>query len=1077
MWIVVTLIVSLLIGIFSFGIISRIFRKFSRNFVIEELKFSSLKRLKYSLSSTGSSDLINSKFTFPINSSDSNGFIRIQSFNSLFIFELIGFKIFISDMKLKIKIDSLNVLFNSNFFISQSTLNSMSNSNSNSKPKAKNKKSKSSISTLFSFIKPFIYYVFRPIFELVEISFKKICVISTIGEVAVNEICTSDEANISSAYVVESIWIENLEISSELYLKSLKVEQITTDSNHHVVVESIIELNSITIAKNSNFDEFRISVNKRAKISLNVKFLFFISLFLKSTITEKEDEDDDISDEIKSEDDNMYQFLPWPVLVYFKIPEIDFKLMLPETEAAIKYFKWLQFRFLSLDFQCFLSKNCLPKLTAWLGRLEIVAKIDEKDSIGSKHFCPVDIYLNRGPKQVAGQRRELIIVQKILLTNWSVCKNQKRTSLPEIFIYEWIASILNGSPSCSIHNETDETRNYIKPELNMSGIEALWERESSLKNLLTLEFFKSRSQSHDQDSLKRTIFGILDQIDFYVPFEFPISSLIDHSVVLFKAGWRPLSKKTEQGYWIGDGDKFLKQDWAFNLQTKRSRIRIEDDAFETKISAISHFQRIIAESRSRLEPEILAKFPSDANKPPSISKMQNLAKIIAVTTDHVTPDQSMALIDLQKALFSDYRNLISKSHLLTDWPLIDLSIEDFKVSLSWSPDWLGENGNLSALLNQIEHSDQITPDAIDSLSTFIGGFFDISGTAVQLNLRNYSRPILIAPDLRIIGPMFLVEAGVKDPDVLIKFPVRVLPPQTNTNLNFKGLPLDGTVNVLRTILPLKMYHCVHATISQPELVQATISPYWLGCIALLDRVIDRFVKASTEDPSPPLPGWDKLRYNVLGCHSRLTISSPCMISRITDSDPLSCTEIMNLSFPRGVDIGLAPDSLTMLKCPEASLSVDSQHLYRVRAALEKSGPLHLWDLDILPESQNNNKKNSRNNSVDSEFDFLSQNNLIPIIKFSKTELQVRFEIKNVFNEVPSHHWTVRPVARSNALESIFSSAEKVRVSVIFHVLKFKFFVCLFFNLDRCRKLWIRSKLSEVNQLRFIWAELWEMLLK
>ena len=161
---------------------------------------------------------------------------------------------------------------------------------------------------------------------MVEISFKKICVISTIGEVAVNEICTSDEANISSAYVVESIWIENLEISSELYLKSLKVEQITTDSNHHVVVESIIELNSITIAKNSNFDEFRISVNKRAKISLNVKFLFFISLFLKSTITEKEDEDDDISDEIKSEDDNMYQFLPWPVLVYFKIPEIDFKL-------------------------------------------------------------------------------------------------------------------------------------------------------------------------------------------------------------------------------------------------------------------------------------------------------------------------------------------------------------------------------------------------------------------------------------------------------------------------------------------------------------------------------------------------------------------------------------------------------------------------------------------------------------------------------------------------------------------------------------------------------------------------------
>ena len=95
---------------------------------------------------------------------------------------------------------------------------------------------------------------------------------------------------------------------------------------------------------------------------------------------------------------------------------------------------------------------------------------------------------------------------------------------------------------------------------------------------------------------------------------------------------------------------------------------------------------------------------------------------------------------------------------------------------------------------------------------------------------------------------------------------------------------------LRSILPLKLYHCVQASISPKDLVQATVCLIgWDVCTP--DRVIDRFVKSSTEDPSPPLPGWDKLRYNVHGCHSRLTIVSPCIISRIADSDPLSCTEV------------------------------------------------------------------------------------------------------------------------------------------------------------------------------------------
>lgn len=945
-----TLCLSVLIGFITIFIVYFI-RKTFKHFYLKGFKFNRFNAFRFA---TDFQDLKGA--IFPKDSAHS---VAFKSFYGGLVIEVIDFKLKLSNsFKLVFSIGALNIYFNSSFLIMKPTKKFSSKSTEKNSPSR------------------FWYYLLKTCLKTFEFYCKNISIIVTFGDT-----CSTE------AFVAEVFAFENVEIcknsSSLLAFSTAKLEQLTIE-NDQVESELIFETKFADLSREWSLSKFDLYLLDKVSLNINVRFLYFLSSFIKSLET---DENEDIKTK---------EFvLPWAMFFSLRVPEIDFKLILPETDPSVKYFKWLQFKFTKIDAKAFCSTASLPCLTAWLDTFELAVRID--DAIGAKNFCPIDKLLGRGPEQVVGQTKKLITAEKVVLCNWN--KNKQATSLPVSIINEWIKTLLDGTPLCSIKNDAIDLSSM---EFDSSNFEPLLDRTSAVPKI-TFEFFK-----FGDIKASKSLYGFLNQFDFNVPFELPISNLIDHSVVLFKAGWRPLSSKTERGYWIGDGDKFLRTDWNINLNAKHARLRVEDDAFETKLSAISHFQRKLAESRSRLEPVLLSEIDNDGSENSNNnSNMYKLAKQLAVSTDEITASQATALIELNKTLFSEYKDLIGKSHLLTNWSLVDLAIDNLKASLSWSPEYLGSKGTLSALLNRIEDCDQIKLEDIDTLSTFLGGFLDLSGSDFEIHLRNYSRPILIAPDLRITGPVFLVEDGVKDPEVLVKFPVRVL--SSGINSCFPNLPAEGTVDVLRSILPLKLYHCVQASISPKDLVQATVSPYWLGCLALLDRVIDRFVKSSTEDPSPPLPGWDKLRYNVHGCHSRLTIASPCIISRIADSDPLSCTEVLNLSFPHGVDVGIVPGGSFVLKCPEASLNVDSQFLFPVRSALESSGPLHLWDLGVADVDNSNNFSNS---SLD-----LSQNTVIPTIKLSKTHLELKFQIKNVFNEDPCHHWTVRPISRSNAADS------------------------------------------------------------
>lgn len=939
--------VALLLVIFV-TIILYVVNYFWKFLTVSELSYKGFRLLRYSSSRF---DLRRKAPKFP-NSSHLDTF---ELFNGHFVIEIAGFSIKFQNLKLNISINTINLFLNSGFFNSSASSTSL--------------------------VSKCLLYIIKSMANFLHIEVASFCLYATVGD------CKN-----SKSYVLQTLSIKKFVVFESktdlLSVEALLVDQFLISESESSKAESILRAQNFRIIGNIEFNQFDLSFSESVYATINVRLLFFVSSFLKSLPNSDVDNESDVTN-----------YIPWPTLINVSVTGIFFKISLPETDPSIKYFESLQCIASRLNLLCFIPRNGIPKLTLWLSCFKLVTKSAPKALLGSKHFCPIDYLLLRGPEYVAGLSKDLLVFESIILSNWS--EKCPKTNSPVHFISDWIKSVLQGSPNCSI--QSDYRSNFIVPELDLSFFDDIKDCVSAAK-LLTLQFFLNCSTIQN-----KTVYGVFEQLKGHVPFEYPVSSLIDHLVVLFKAGWRPLSKKTEQGYWIGDGDKFLKSDWAINLHIKRTIMSIEDDKFESKISAIMHFQRQIAESRCRLESALLSKITPSADV--SVSpQLYRLAQCMSVTSDKISSNQVVPLINLQKSLFSEYRTLLQKTHLLTNWSLTDLSFEDLKVCLSWSPEYLGSDGSLSNLLNKIENGSQMTSESIENLSTFIGGFFDISGKSVQVNLRNYSRPILIAPSLHARGPMFMVEDGVKDPDVLIKFPVRVLP--ENSSSSFSHLPEDGIVCVLRSIIPLKMYHCVHFTVDDSQLVQMTVSPYWLGCLALLDRVIDRFVKSSTEDPSPPLPGWDKLRYNVRGCHSRLTISSPCIISRILDSDPLSCREILSLSFPNGLDVGLTSSGNIVLNCPEASLTIDSQHLFRIKAALESSGPLHLWDLGVSPELSQPTMLKSRNFSR-SSMDFTSSS-VIPIIKLSKTHLELSFKVKNIFNEEPCHHWTVHPIARSNA---------------------------------------------------------------
>jgi hypothetical protein len=763
--------------------------------------------------------------------------------------------------------------------------------------------------------------------------------------------------------------VRSLEFSARI--DSFKMDQlVATDDSLEVVPVSNLKFPNLKM-KNGNLD---FSFSDSCNITFSVSFLFFLSSAIKD-ITKFDPEA--VADSLKQRDDLSLQSLSGPLLVRFSLPQVHVKFVFPETLADSKIFHHLIFCANKIDCSVYFESSSSPKFTTSADSLRISAKYESLLS-DCKYFCPIDHYLDRDFSHLADKLVDLLHFDKILLRNWTPAKTNPTSSLISVeLIQKLFSSILDRS----LLWNSDPT------VIGDFDFKQKYSAEDSFASICPHQ--PTHLFYQQVYSASRTICSQFDSVQAFVPFEFPFSNLLDHSVVLFKAGWRPLSRKTERGFWSGDGDKFFSQDWSLSLRTKKLGVHFEDDQFEVRLSTIYHCQRKIAESRCRLESGFWEQ-PWNETGPPATDIEYILAEHLTTAKTKVPSQAIKPLIELNKVLFDQYRELIDHSRLASNYNLLEATIENTELNLSWSPEYL-QGKSLAHLLNSMENGSFLNEEVVSVLSTFVGGFFDVKTGHSQLSLRNFSRPVLLAPESRLIGPLFLVEAPVRDPNVLVKLPVKLFEHNLTSNFHFSN---NGTIEVLRSILPVKLYHCIHVSVSSSQLCQFSFSPYWMGCLGLVDRALDRFVKASTEDPSPPLPGWDKLRYNLRGVHSKISITSPLLVSCTVDSDPFVCNEMLEAVFPFGLDLASDSEGLIILKCHQATLGIKSLHLQSLNSAVAGLSSISEWDSLSFA-------------GVFTNF------NALPIIKLTKTHLQLRLDVKNQRGQVPCDHWSVYPLAKEN----------------------------------------------------------------
>lgn len=731
---------------------------------------------------------------------------------------------------------------------------------------------------------------------------------------------------------------------------------------------------SLTKLKAEMIDDIcDLSFSGCAKLTFSVSFLFFLSSAIKD-ITKFNPE----AEEVQSSHEPAKSASSEPILVRFSVPQIHIMFLLPETLSDTKIFCHLLFCLDNMSGSVFINEPLEPKFTVFANSFRASAKY-ESSHMECKYFCPIDRLLNRDFLFLADKVVDLLQLDNVSLSNWTnapAC-NDRCTPISTELIQTLLSSILDKKVIWNTQTPAIGNFEFIQAYARQSDYFPNYDDYTS-----SSLFYRKLCPS------VRTLFGHFDSVRAFVPFEFPFSNLLDHTIVLFKAGWRPLSRKTERGYWSGDGDKFLRNDWTLALKSKSIRIQFEDDQFEVRLSTIYHCHRKIADARVRLESALWEQIWTGNQDVDATEQL--LADQLSVHKSKVPPQAVKPLIELNKALFEQYRELVRHSRLADSNNLIEATINDIELNVSWSLDYLRGKG-LAELLNSIENGSNVNDEIVSRLATFLGGFFDVKTQHAQLSFRNFSRPVLLSPESRILGPLFLVEAPVRDPNVLVKFPVQVLPHSHMSNLI---IPDNGVIDVLRSILPIKLYHCIHVAVSSTQLCQVSLSPFWMGCLGLVDRALDRFIKASTEDPSPPLPGWDKLRYNLLGIHSKISIAAPLLVSCIADSDPFISNELLEIAFPNGLDLSFTSKWHIELECYQATLGIKSVHLQNLNVAINGLESIATWDAECF-------------NGAFKGF------NVLPIIKLSRTHLQLRLDIKNLHGDIPCDHWNVFPVAREN----------------------------------------------------------------
>ncbi|XP_042298610.1 protein KIAA0100 homolog [Sceloporus undulatus] len=179
------------------------------------------------------------------------------------------------------------------------------------------------------------------------------------------------------------------------------------------------------------------------------------------------------------------------------------------------------------------------------------------------------------------------------------------------------------------------------------------------------------------------------------------------------------------------------------------------------------------------------------------------------------------------------------------------------------------------VLEQIRELDTASPFPPDGLDLITHWCRMVKGSAQTffVRIRDYPRYLFEIRDWRVSGRL----AGAEQ---------RGQPCSRRRQILKLGAPW-GDVSVERNMPPLKFYHDFHSDVYQYTIVWG---PCWDPAWTLIGQAIDLLTKPS-EDPSPPLPWWDKSRLLLHGdWHMDIEQAS---LHQVATEDPYNTTENMH----------------------------------------------------------------------------------------------------------------------------------------------------------------------------------------
>lgn len=528
----------------------------------------------------------------------------------------------------------------------------------------------------------------------------------------------------------------------------------------------------------------------------------------------------------------------------------------------------------------------------------------------------------------------------------------------EVQIKEFFTSLLNGQVRW-------ETLDIHRPDAGFSSIpfRSIFGTGKAIDNLL---YSKPREKS----------FALLcSSMEFNVPFEYPLSTLIEDTAVMIKSPimlFEPFV--TPQKFNI------FRHSWQLCLACPKLSWKFGDDPFEAKLWKIHQSKQFLATRFNRLERMFwrrLEKESKSMTRPASetipasslaFAKSSSFGDLIVENPCFLDKFRNMSI-----QMFDLYRKELGNRSEDACPGLMNVRIEDVSLNFKWSPEYLGLH-KIHDLLNAMENSSSgYTDEMIAKFSVSLGAFMEFSGHRLNIFLRDSEAEFVSADSFMISGPVFLLEEGAY-PQACLKVPVSTGVSTARSNIG------SQFIDVIETVLPVKFFHSLSASLDGEYGFRAAFCPYWDGMFVGLDRAFDMLSK-QTRESSPKLAIWDKFRLMVHSTFGCMRSKAPCSFSFVPGKvGALNESLIINLK--SGFVFEQRPDG-SYFEFDEFEGLVESKNMSV------------LWHL-----------LNSRLGSLNASARSSTNLPLIKLIHFAKTKFKLVLDCKNKNGVAPIEHQSI-----------------------------------------------------------------------